>query len=386
VLAALAAALAFASHQAGIAMFGLPACALVFDAACCRPIAWSRRVRQGVVCAVVFAAVALLSGHAYWLRYGATPTEAVIGGERAELAIGAQPIAVGFSLTSAARLSVKLFGYDPVLVLLGLAGLWLAFRRRELRGAMTLLVVYSLVVLTNPSDHVRYLLPTCMLLALPAGVAFERFASSRTLVVASIPLLAFPLLQAGQFDIVMRRRDTRARAERALERLPRDATIAIDHFGPQVELSRTALERVREVRGELRTREQHRMAYFDAGVPPPGGPGVDALPVEELFEVDPATLEYGVRPKLRARGATPAELLKAFGVDYLVLAERRPGREPRPLQPIADGGELLEVFDPSHAGGSCDEAFLPTEMDFPLTALWCAERPGPRISIYRLAP
>jgi hypothetical protein len=44
------------------------------------------------------------------------------------------------------------------------------------------------------------------------------------------------------------------------------------------------------------------------------------------------------------------------------------------------------VFDPS-AGAfrTTREALLPTEMDFPLTALWTVERPGPFLVLYSLA-
>jgi hypothetical protein len=384
-LSGIAAAFAFASHQAGIAMLGLPACAWLFGAGGWRGGAWVRRLAYGLACVALFAAVAVVAGHAYWLRYGATPTDSVIGGEQAELSIGAQPIAVGFSLANAGRLALKLFGYDPVLVALGLAGFVVAFRRRELRGAMVLLVVYAVIALTNPSDHVRYLLPVCMLLALPAGAFVERAGGSRIADLALATLLALPLIQALRFDLVLRREDTRFEAERTLAALPKGSTIAIDHYGPTPELSRAALERIRDLRGELRAREAHRMAYFEASKAPPGGPGVDAIAVEELFEVDPQTLEYGVRPSLRPRGATPRELLANLGVTHLVLAERRPGGEPRPLRALVAGAEPIAVVDPSSSAHSCDEAFLPTEMDFPLTALWLVKRPGPRVALYRLS-
>lgn len=385
-LAAIAAALAFASHQVGVAMLGIPVCTLLFDAGRARPVPWKQRIGRGLACVAVFALVALIAGYAYRVRHGATPTEAVIGGERAELSIGAQPINVGFSLASAARLSAKLFGYDPLLIVFGSAGLVLAFKRRELRGAMALLIVYSGVVLTNPSDHVRYLLPACMLLTLPAGLLFERLAASKPARRVMFALLAAPLVQALRFDFVLRREDTRNEAERVLASLPADATIAIDHYGPTPELSRAALERIRDLRGELRAREAHRMAYFEANLEPPGGAGLDALGAEELFEVDPATLVYGVRSRLRGRATTPRELLAQLGVEYLVLAERRPGREQRPLAPLVSEAQRFAVIAPSRSETAYAEAFLPTEMDFALTALWCVERPGPRISIYRLAP
>jgi len=54
------------------------------------------------------------------------------------------------------------------------------------------------------------------------------------------------------------------------------------------------------------------------------------------------------------------------------------------LQGLVEGGR--EVFIVSPAGGRerPREAFLPTEMDFPLTALWRVERPGPFMASYEL--
>lgn len=51
------------------------------------------------------------------------------------------------------------------------------------------------------------------------------------------------------------------------------------------------------------------------------------------------------------------------------------------------GREPLSVVDPSaEAGDPCEEAFLPTEMDFPLTGLWQVTRPGPRLELHELGP
>jgi len=115
-----------------------------------------------------------------------------------------------------------------------------------------------------------------------------------------------------------------------------------------------------------------------------------AVPAEgvipyQLFEVDPEDLSYGVRKSLRKLGLTPRELLGSLHVGYLVLTERRPSGEARPLAHLVEGAQPLAIFDPSGRAHGCDEAFLPTEMDFPLTALWQVERPGPRLEIYRLA-
>ncbi len=386
--AGLAAGASFSCHQAGLAFLVLPGLAWLFG-----PRGWNGdelRVRaiDGVACVALFALVALLVGHPYRLRYGATPAESIIGGGQAgTLSLGAQPLRLGLSFESAQRLSVCFFGYDPALVLLGLGGLWGALRRRELRVIACGAVVIGLFALFNPSDHVRYLLPAALLLALCGGALVEKLWSSAPLRAASLVLMALALVQAVRFDVVLRAEDTRNEFERTLAALPAGSVIAIDHYGPTPERSRAALERTAKLR-ELYGREAHRMAYFEAGVEPPGGAGVDALGVEELFGVDARTLEYGVRDDegVRALGSTPREVLAALGVTHLVLAERRPGRDERPLAGLVAGQASLAVLDPSaDEDDPCDEAFLPTEMDFPLRALWQVRRPGPRLELYELA-
>ncbi len=385
--AGLAAGASFSCHQAGLAFLALPGLAWLFG-----PRGWSggelrARLLDGVVCVALFALVALLVGHPYRLRYGATPAESIIGGgQSGTLSLGAQPLRLGVSFESAQRLSVCFFGYDPALVLLGLAGLWIALRRRELCVAACGAVVIGLFALFNPSDHVRYLLPAALLLALCGGALVEQLWPSKPLRAVSVVLMVLALAQAVRFDLVLRAEDTRNEFERTLAALPATSVIAIDHYGPTPERSRAALERIAKLR-ELYGREAHRMAYFEAGVEPPGGAGLDALGAEELFGVDARTLEYGVKDdeRVRALGLTPREVLAALGVTHLVLAERRPGREERPLAGLVAGEAPLAVLDPSaDEDDPCDEAFLPTEMDFPLRALWQVRRPGPRLELYAL--
>lgn len=383
----LAAGLSFSCHQAGLAFLALPGLAWLADGRGWRGQKLKSRLVDGFACVALFALVAALVGHPYRIRYGATPAESIIGGgEHATLDLGAQPLALGFSFSSAARLSRTLLGYDPALVVLGLAGLYFALRRRELHSTMAGCVVIGLFALFNPSDHVRYLMPACMLLALSAGVFVDRFWDSRPLRFASFALMALALVQAVRFDVVLRREDTRNEFERTLAELSAGSVVAIDHYGPTPERSRAALERTARLR-ELYGREAHRMAYFEAGLEPPGGAGIDAIGVEDLFGVDANTLEYGVRDdeRVRAIGSTPREVLASLGVTHLVLAKRRPGEEARPLETLVAGQRPIAVLDPSaEPDDPCHEAFLPTEMDFPLRALWEVDRPGPRLELYAL--
>lgn len=385
--AGLAAGASFSCHQAGLAFLALPGLAWMLGPRGWRGVELRQRLVEGVACVALFALIALLVGHPYRWRYGATPAESIIGGgQHATLDLGAQPLRLGLSFASAQRLSLALFGYDPALVLLGLPGLWCAFHMRALRPIAVGAVLIGLVALFNPSDHVRYLLPTTMLLAFGAGALVEHLWTSKVLRGVSIALLGLALVQAARFALVLRAEDTRNEFESVLAALPQGSIVAIDHYGPLPERSRAALERTKLVR-ELYGREAHRMAYFEAGVEPPGGAGIDAFGVEDLFGIDPQSLEYAVKddPRVRAFGDTPRDVLSQLGVTHLVLAERRPTSELRPLAQLVTGQTPLAVLDPSSdEDDPCDEAFLPTEMDFPLRALWQVKRPGPRLELYAL--
>ena len=55
------------------------------------------------------------------------------------------------------------------------------------------------------------------------------------------------------------------------------------------------------------------------------------------------------------------------------------------LAALTPAWKQVWTIDPSRSSnGESPEAFLPTEMDFPLSALWRVDRPGPWISLYQL--
>lgn len=383
VLSGVGVGLAFACHQAGLALVAIPACAWVFGPTTWRGGELRGHVARGAACAVAFAVVALLAGHGYYLRHGGTAAEAVVGADMDvanKISIGGQATVLGVSLESAATLSRKLLGYDPVLVLLGLAGLAWAVRRRTWRAPLLALLLIGGFFITNPSDHVRYLLPTTPFLALTAGLAVERLGRGHAGRAACALLLAFPLVQALRLGWLLGQEDTRAEAERALEELGPDALVAIDHYGPTPDPSLSALQRIFELR-PLYSREQRRAERLQNGELDPRD-GVDAVRVEELFETRPDR-SYGVREELLSMGATPGEVLATLGATHLVLVDRRPRRGEPWLAPVAASGRALRTFDPGRDGPPA-EAFLPTEMDFPLTGLWQVTRPGPWMQLIEL--
>ena len=388
--------LAFATHQAGLFFAGLTAAAWVFrarDVAEWKGAALVRRIGQAALAAALCIVVGVLCGHAYYIVHGGVPEGNVVGGAAAaqHFSIGGQALRVGFSWSSFAHLAKALIGYDPVLLGLGLLGLLVSWRSPSLRATAAFTLVYALFFLFNPSDHVRYLLPLTILLALPAGVVCELVLQRSVGRVALAALLLLPLVQSSRLVWLLRQEDTRQEAERLLEQLsaPDSATayVAIDHYGPQVDLSRRSLEELAGLR-ELRTREAHRLARLQAGDVPGGKLGLHALFVEELFDFDSTTNTYGVALERRELAATPREMLASLGFTHFVMVNRQPADASVPfLAQLAQEWVPVWILDPSRAGrGEAPEAFLPTEMEFPLSALWRVDRPGPLITLYALPP
>jgi hypothetical protein len=378
-----ASGLAFACHQAGLFFLLLCGCAWGLGGGW-RGHALRRRLLLGAGCVAVCLVVGVLLGHAYYLRHGLVPEEEIAGFGSTDaqfVAVGGQALRLGFSLASAARLGRAFLGYDSVLLMLGLAGLGAALRMRGTRAAAVYALGYALFFLTSPSDHVRYLLPLVVLLAWPAGLAAERLLRQRAGVALLLLLCTLPLVQALRLGWVLRQPDTRRAGEEALGALASNAPgalVVIDHYGPQPELSRTALERIATKRA-LRTREAQRLEDLLSGR---ASGGVDALPAEEVFWVDPASGAYTVRPEWRATAAEPAALLAALGATHFLATDRRPaGHAGLRLARLASTWELVLAIAP---GADPREAFLPTEMDFPLTALWQVSRPGPWLGLYAL--
>jgi len=339
--------------------------------------------------------VGLVSGHVQYLVHPDHPTDTVYGGETAVaeqggIHIGAMALVFHVRLESLTRLARAVCGYDPLIVALGVLGFWPAWRRRELRAPLVFLVAWGAFFLTNSSDHVRYLLPVVVLLALPAGLAAESWITTRASTAALGLLLCFPLVEVLRFDTLLAREDTRAECEGRLHAMPAGTVVAIDRYGPEVELDRDSIYRLETLRNSLkqkeplRAREQHRKLRFERGQLDPHD-GADVVRVEELFEMNDREQRVWTRAGLDPLGSDPASVLRALhATHFLRVVRREPKGEPVLLDKLVAGKKPLWVIDPASGPSGTQEAFLPTEMDFPLRALWSVDRPGPRLELYAL--
>jgi hypothetical protein len=385
-----AAGLAAACHQGGLLALAIPGFAWLLG-----PLEWrrgdlARRARQGVAAVGIFLVAALLLGYPHIARYGFGAAK-VAGGaeavaEQGGIHIGGLSIVFDVRWGSFARLARAIVGYDPVVVALGFGGFALAFARRELRPALLFAVAWAAFFMTNRSDHVRYLLPVITILGWPAGLLAEELATRRYGKVALAVLLAFPLAQASRLAWVLSREDTRAEAERRLAGLGPGTVVAIDRYGPDVELDRESLQRLLRIRASLgeglREREDRRRIFLDGPRVSEDERGIDAVRAEEVFEVDPATGSLRAKKGLESLGDEPKKILASLGVTHFLLVERRfPPEAGSPFEPFVREGKAVWVIDPARGFGPPNEAFLPTEMDFAATALWSVDRPGPLLEL-----
>jgi len=403
-----AAGLALATHQGGAFALGIPGLAWLLGDG--RPgertgglaaAFTGRRLASLALGLAVFAAVTILVGHPYYLIHGAAPESAVSGGGGGAVQLGGQGFTYRFRTESVVRMAKAFAGYDPALLVLGLAGLVPALRRRATVPATVFALVWGFVFLTNYNDHVRYLLPFVILLAPAAGIAGERLWSLRSpLRFALVPLLALPLVQAARLGYVIARPDTRAEALERLAELQRTepgARVAIDLYGPDAPLDLRSLERLAGWR-DLYSREEHRRLMLEAGAVPADGPGLDAVRVEDMFTFNDRKHSSGPRDGIDALGEDPNAIFRALGVTHVLLVDRDPGDGAPPLlldqEPAAEGETRMPplvtlepplwTVSPGRGMRVAREARLPTELEFPLVSLWQVARPGPRLSLVRL--
>lgn len=383
-----AAGLAFATHQAGLGALGLAGFAWLFGGPGWRGADLRSRLAHGFGAVALFGLVALALGHPYLLVHGPPPQAEFAGAESWEetdapsFSIAGQAIRLQIRPESFTRLSAALFGYDPVLLILGLVGIPLALRRRATRAPTAFALLWAAFFMTNQNDHVRYLLPLCVLLAWPAGCLAERLWSARWGRAVVVAGMALAMAQSARLAWVLTRPDSRVEAAEVLASLPEGSRVVIDRYGPIVPLSAESLDRLSQWR-ELRTREGFRRERLRVGVEPELG--FDAVRVEDFLLFDDRRETVDLAPGRGELGTTAAEALTSLGATHVLLVRRYPdGARLHPLAGLL-AGEPVAVVDPS-AEELATEAYLPMEMRFPLTGLWQVSRPGPWMGLYEWRP
>ena len=452
-LSGAAAALSFGCHQGGAAALLIPAVAWLLAAVRSRgdlAASAKRLVVDGVVCVAAFLVVGILLGHPYYLVHGGASTEGVVMGDQlaatdGAISIGGQGWVLGLRPESFVRLATALVYYDPVLVLLGLAGFLFAWRRRCMWPALAFLVVWGVIFLFSTNDHVRYLLPLAGLLCLPAGLFVERLAGGargaagggdeprrfadlpRPVAALLLVLLAVPLVQAARLAVVLDRTDVRSGAATSLMAdLPEGARLAVGRYGPEVPRSLASLERLAALR-PLGSREEHRLLFLqslaasghdpdDPAIGPPGGAGIDVLYLSDYLDFDDRRRSFRVKAAglehLSADG-----LLDHLGVTHVLLADKTPGDgrldhlvapelgwldpltgQVGPVPAPLTGLEHHTYWPPGHVhfdsrdpfgpdpDGRVVEAKLPTELDRAGASIWQVDRAGPALYLFERGP
>ena len=404
-LSALAAALSFSCHQSGLLALGITGLAWAVG-----PPGWSgaalvERLRRGVLAVGLFGVLSLTVGHPYYAKYGGVAREQVAAGESLGsdgVSIGGQAFVFQFRSETFHKLGRALVGYDPLLLILGVLGLGLALRRRSALPATLFLLGWAALFLTNQGDHTRYLLPLVVLLAWPAGMVVEHLWHRPLARALLLFLLVLPPVQALRLGWILRREDTRTLAAQRLEQ-SRDLAVAVDMWGPELPLDQGALERLAEHR-PLGSREAHRLTLYRSGLTPPGPPGLDALPLESIFDYALRFRSSCIEPEEQAElGEDPTDALLGLGLDHVLVVDRTPddalppilldgakeardeaGRPLPKMAPLRVIEPPLWTIRPGPTEALLGDGSLPTEMAFPLTELWRLDRPGPQLTLYAL--
>ncbi|HZL99859.1 MAG TPA: hypothetical protein VFD43_06370, partial [Planctomycetota bacterium] len=382
VLACLPAGLAAATHPIGVLAFGLPALAA---------LQWRPRLPALAAGFGAGLLAALLLGYPYLLVYRQDTGRGAIAGqlEASDVVdIGGQAFA--WSRFHGQRLAPILrtwFGYEPVLLVVGLLGLPALARAARGRGARLAIVpplFLAALFLAYDGTHVRYLMPATAFLALSAGHALGRLArAGRAGALAAALLVALPLVQAARLDLVLGRPDTRSQAALELPaRVAPGERLAVDGYGPPLLPTAASVDAIDELvwttRNEARALERAR-----AGLPEPAQ-ARDVIPVGRFWTFDsyfPSDYEAGEPPMELGDWMDDWAIRAYVQVDRIPDPERR-----RPVTELtARRGELVYELSPVPAG-EVREALLPAEMLFPLVELWRTTRPGPLIRCWRIGP
>jgi hypothetical protein len=308
--------------------------------------------------------------------------------ERAHFARG-HGMDLGWGWVRHVRFSLPL-GLGWPLFALGLIGCVRWFWRCDQisRGLLVALVVYYLVAGSGKVVFMRYALPLVPLLCLAAGCVLDALGQryANWAVWLGVLLVAVPMAYvSGQHSHLLARADTRVLAARWIEqnaetgeRIALCATSDYDY----VRLRRTAknLEaQLRELRAAgLPARRVARQLHYGGRLP---GPAYDLI-----------ELRLGaVRDARVTRGECDIGSLVELKVDWLVVHERDPRASPRLnehfARQLAQSAELAQLYEPYILSSDVEPIYDLADAFFaPVGGMAAVERPGPRVSIYRMKP
>ena len=425
------AALAAASFQVGLAFLAFPVVALA--------LAFTRRgvslgsdgsaegdgessgvlLRRGLIALGLAALLLVTVGYPHVLLHSGSTAAADQGGMAGQLdpdasaavGVGGQTFAfdqLGGAL--AAEVATSWIGYEPVLVLAGLAGLLAMLRRKPSREELFLVLAPALCFVTlfllYNGTHVRYLMPASLFLALGAArLLVSVFRSGSLGRVVAVLLVALPLVQAARLDLLLGRTDTRTLAAEVLPGLTTPGErLAVDGMGsrygpPLVPRPEPLAEAL--AAGLWLNRTEGRVLEAAAMGLPPGANALAVIPVARFWRFDsyyPTDYLYDGLSEAQHRAAgndrasdgrpiVPVPLtewLDSWAIDAFVQVDRIADDERRrPLTDFTSGAcELIWEISPTGQTAPV-EAALPTDMSFALTQLWSYERPGPWIRLWR---
>ena len=407
-LAAVCAAASASCHQSGLWALGIVGLAWCFEGTTWRGSALGKRVLLGACAVALFAIVTMLVGYPSRLIHGATDAGSVGGAELTKafdgVTIGGQKQALGFRVETIAQMTRGFFGYDLVLCLLAPLAVLRSFRRKAMRPGLVFAIVWSVFYWTNPVFYVRYALPMTIFFALPVGYMLEEFWAVKRARAVVVLALGIPLVMACRFAYVLSQPDTRALAELRLAELPAGTLVGLDRHGPVPPLDEASLRLLQQIREapieqtvggktttkveQLRSREEHRLDYYEAEMGHELEPGRSVLPLEEILAFEP----NGGGVRLRdfegdPFGASLGDALANLGLTHVLVVDHYPASDAPGEFPIHDfvgDAEPVWIIDPSSGDSPAAEAKLPLEMSFPLTGLWSVSRPGPKLSLYKL--
>jgi hypothetical protein len=387
-LAFVAAALSASTHPAGALFFGVVALGCLLA----RP-RWTAVV-GGLLAGLV---VLLCVGFPHLLVYRHDTGKGAIAGQ---LEAGA-PVEIGGQAFDLSALRGRFFletarawfGYDPVLVGLGFLGLLLLARR--VPGAARWLVCLpplgiALLFLLYDGTHVRYLMPAVPFLALGAACALHELVASPEgggagtgrRVLACLAL-AFPLVQAARFDLVLGRQDTRTQAALELPALiGAGELVCLDGYGPPLVPTPAS---VRAIRDEVYlTRQEERVLEREAAGLPAPAEARALLPIGRFWKFDSY---YPTDYLLSAEPLAFGDFLRQRGASVYVQVDRQPDEARRAPVTAFNAAHATLFYELSPTGRSPpEEAALPTDMAFAAVQIWRYDRPGPWIRAWRLRP